>query len=76
MVNLMQRFKELNKDQLSSLSKFCLDLAKGAFIYATFSPAAENLAEIFMKIISGFSGIALVITGMLLLQMKKELHEF
>lgn len=68
----MQWFKELNKDQLSSLSKFCLDLAKGAFVFAVFSPAAENLADAIMKILGGFSGIALVIAGMLLLQMKRE----
>lgn len=68
----MQWFKELNEDQLSSLSKFCLDLAKGTFIFAVFSPAAENLADAIMKILGGFSGIALVIAGMLLLQMKRE----
>lgn len=72
MVNLMQRFRELNKDQLDGLSKFCFDVSKGALVFAVFSSSGQNYAESINKFISLFLRIALIFIAMVLLKMKAE----
>ena len=70
----MQWLRDLNRDQFDNLSKFCLDLAKAAIIFAVFSPTGKNLADVISKILAIVSGIALISIGMVLLKMKKELR--
>ena len=65
--------KQLNKDQLNSLSKFCLDLSKGAFIFAVFSSSSQNFTDSVNKIFSVLLGFDLIFIGMILLKLKKEL---
>lgn len=62
---------QLNKDQLDNLAKFCLDLSKGAFIFAAFSSSSQNLVDSINKIFSVIFGVALVFIGMILLKLKK-----
>lgn len=61
---------QLNEDQLDNLAKFCLDLSKGAFIFAVFSSAGQNYTELINKFFSLFLGIILIFIAMVLLKMK------
>ena len=72
MINLMQWFRELNGDQLNSLSKLCFDLAKAAFILAILAPLSQT---IIVATISGFRsylvGLAFTYFGLVLLGRKE-----
>ncbi|EKE14307.1 MAG: hypothetical protein ACD_12C00578G0001 [uncultured bacterium] len=72
MNNPMQWFQDLNQDQFDSLSKFYIDLAKAAFVFAVFSPATQDLSTMINKILAIFATVVLLSTGMLLLKMKQE----
>lgn len=72
MDNSMQWFRELDNDQLDGLSKFCLDVSKGALVFAVFSSASQSYVESVNKFFSLFLGIVLIFIAMVLLKMKEE----